>query len=155
MAETMQDNLSFTFHNVSINTKNKSYISGRLPRFTFHNVSINTLFHLFLRLLRPSLHSTMFLLIPHLALTDRFISFFTFHNVSINTMFLMCYTEIMMIFTFHNVSINTRTSNWKCLNLISLHSTMFLLIRITVITLSRVLLALHSTMFLLIRLFGK
>ena len=33
---------SFTFHNVSINTSDRTDIEDRCSKFTFHNVSINT-----------------------------------------------------------------------------------------------------------------
>ena len=78
--------LSFTFHNVSINSSTrKGIIKSKLHLhstmfllilwqaemrlvinylFTFHNVSINSLTFPILSTVVPNLHSTMFLLIP-------------------------------------------------------------------------------------------
>ena len=77
------------------------------------------------------LHSTMFLLILESATLYLYGSaFFTFHYVSINTDTITITKEEVETFTFHYVSINT---GWKICALIqfqiSLHSTMFLLIR--------------------------
>ena len=116
----------------------------------------------------------MFLLIPEpvwIPVHERF--HFTFHNVSINTLYGCFLNSCFIFFTFHNVSINTKiSSRWTCRNM-SLHSTMFLLIRllsgynlkfssyftfhnVSINTsanpaLFAILYPLHSTMFLLIR----
>ena len=80
-------------------------------------------------LILHSLHSTMFLLIPENP--DE-------------------HVDVVSSFTFHNVSINTGYhSNLPDADL-TLHSTMFLLIRITYIVSPRKVYALHSTRFLLI-----
>ena len=132
--------LSFTFHNVSINTQNwPKFLPGPgkslhstmflLIRdldwcfefiyvfFTFHNVSINTRYPANESTTWRALHSTMFLLI-HLRLLQGFLSDhnFTFHNVSINTEIPDELYEDILFFTFHNVSINTqcvRTISWR------------------------------------------
>ena len=77
--------------------------------FTFHNVSINTI--------SPSGYG----------LID---FFFTFHNVSINTTLIKILKLGQEYFTFHNVSINTMCVRCSRKLLQTLHSTMFLLIRI-------------------------
>ena len=100
--------VTFTFHNVSINSAAPKQNKNAEKQFTFHNVSINS--------------STL----PE---TAHLIDLFTFHNVSINSklhpqnvrkkydlhsiMYLlirfpeMGYSKIPSIFTFHNVSINS------------------------------------------------
>ena len=96
----------------------------------------------------------MFLLILYLLPTSCYqVILFTFHYVSINT---TCITFLYLVgfaFTFHYVSINT-TYRWDGLmeNHLSLHSTMFLLIRLPCEFFQIFLLPLHSTMFLLILL---
>ena len=79
--------VSFTFHNVSINTSIAVKIRHHIINFTFHNVSINTK-------LPNSFGSIRYL--------------FTFHNVSINTPLLIIFSQTSKFFTFHNVSINTK-----------------------------------------------
>ena len=54
---------------------------------------------------------------------------FTFHNVSINTQSYSFLVTLLSFFTFHNVSINTDKRRQHFFQLISLHSTMFLLIQ--------------------------
>ena len=95
--------------------------------FTFHNVSINTWVRAFWAIPRPSLHSTMFLLIPDPP-SANFCRF---------------------IFTFHNVSINTWTTAALTGNRNTLHSTMFLLIPQAAKVETAATMTLHSTMFLL------
>ena len=78
--------MSFTFHNVSINTENPDVSGVDFQNFTFHDVSINTkrAYGCFFK--KSSLHSTMFLLIPTAAFNpSSVISSFTFHDISINT----------------------------------------------------------------------
>ena len=55
----------FTFHNVSINTEQWDGTCGVMIYFTFHNVSINTALRGATKMELDTLHSTMFLLIPH------------------------------------------------------------------------------------------
>ena len=74
------------------------------------------------------LHSTMFLLIP-----DR-----------------LPKSVFLCIFTFHNVSINTGKASGLAERYLTLHSTMFLLIRINRLRTKSTICSLHSTMFLLI-----
>ena len=121
--------------------------------FTFHNVSINTIANeTYSPTMDNTLHSTMFLLI--LLLQKRIqvmATIFTFHNVSINTnsainqaadsisslqstMFLLIPNQLrksriaINYFTFHNVSINTSVILFLGYFSLPLHSTMFLLI---------------------------
>ena len=98
--------------------------------FTFHNVSINTVAY-------------------GMAETAP-ISVFTFHNVSINTVLSAEIIKAMCLFTFHNVSINTETMQVLTVIHSTLHSTMFLLIRLSRTRQDLLLMSLHSTMFLLI-----
>ena len=56
--------ISFTFHNVSINTQESTFNPALVEIFTFHNVSINTVKLIFEVRTVSHLHSTMFLLIP-------------------------------------------------------------------------------------------
>ena len=146
---------NFTFHNVSINTPSIRNLSNFFFIFTFHNVSINTIYKVMLLIFFyfftfhnvsintarngaaadqwRALHSTMFLLIPfHWLWSPTIASFFTFHNVSINTAVELSFNRHYLYFTFHNVSINT--SSWLNFALwyITLHSTMFLLIRVKI-----------------------
>ena len=77
-----------------------------------------------------ALHSTMFLLIrigeyQCAALKHNF----TFHYVSINTIMAGASMIAYIIFTFHYVSINTEELGNVLILDVSLHSTMFLLIR--------------------------
>ena len=98
-----------------------------------------------------SLHSTMFLLIHILIEEVSLIGFaFTFHNVSINTVLSAEIIKAMCLFTFHNVSINTETMQVLTVIHSTLHSTMFLLIRLSRTRQDLLLMSLHSTMFLLI-----
>ena len=122
--------MNFTFHNVSINTKDLRTRPGNKDFFTFHNVSINTeaIYNNLEKEL--TLHSTMFLLIP-------------IRHRGINS--------LMFVFTFHNVSINTDWFLTEERLIIPLHSTMFLLIRRGAAVQPQRQVALHSTMFLLIR----
>ena len=57
--------ISFTFHNVSINTQESTFNPALVEIFTFHNVSINTASPYAIQINETNLHSTMFLLIPH------------------------------------------------------------------------------------------
>ena len=97
------------------------------------------------------LHSTMFLLILGTRHLSVGIGIFTFHNVSINTSTTHTGRIHGNIFTFHNVSINTQLLRYIILCRCDLHSTMFLLIQLTVILAEYQQKNLHSTMFLLIR----
>ncbi len=120
--------------------------------FTFHNVSINTLSWLRRRQLYLSLHSTMFLLIHRVVHTTHIVIVFTFHNVSINTGNWDKETKTYTVtFTFHNVSINTTCFLSGVQRVTTLHSTMFLLIRLGFGNKTSDEPSLHSTMFLLIR----
>ena len=78
--------ISFTFHNVSINTMHVQSLHFAVLYFTFHNVSINTVLPVRAPISWPTLHSTMFLLIPESIFQLLLVLFFTFHNVSINTL---------------------------------------------------------------------
>ena len=75
----------FTFHDVSINTKLQDPLPEPLKIFTFHDVSINTESEKDMIEDIPTLHSTMFLLIPFTEFPFDVLPFFTFHDVSINT----------------------------------------------------------------------
>ena len=98
-----------------------------------------------------SLHSIMFLLIRVTAVeSDALRGYFTFHNVSINTGGAYICLEDETIFTFHNVSINTESVRSGAFLHPSLHSIMFLLIRIHPNPPLQLFLTLHSIMFLLI-----
>ena len=122
--------LSFTFHNVSINTTLHKQSRVCESCFTFHNVSINTS-ESWVRswIVDHTLHSIMFLLILYTTdIVVEEIEFFTFHNVSINTCGLDFKRTITINFTFHNVSINTEKVDDTYSALVSLHSIMFLLI---------------------------
>ena len=79
--------ISFTFHNVSINSHSFINASFLPHKFTFHNVSIN---------------SRTYCSITFSVLT------FTFHNVSINSQVEQTSFSSQKTFTFHNVSINSR-----------------------------------------------
>ena len=93
----------------------------------------------------------MFLLILFVWFDDCSVFQFTFHNVSINTGTCCRRRWVSWRFTFHNVSINTVKRFDTVSVLIYLHSTMFLLIRMTTIfNIVNYLSNLHSTMFLLI-----
>ena len=78
---------------------------------------------------RFSLHSTMFLLIRRFWIATTYL-----HRSLHSTMFLLilfktnCF-PIRTNFTFHDVSINTLETRKRLEILVSLHSTMFLLIR--------------------------
>ena len=100
-----------------------------ITNFTFHNVSINT---------ASIFHCRIYLRV------------FTFHNVSINTRLNFKNLQTHCNFTFHNVSINTDNISTAFFNLLSLHSTMFLLIPWWCQGLWWCQGSLHSTMFLLI-----
>ena len=56
--------VSFTFHNVSINSQKVQWIKKVQKSFTFHNVSINSIAAEMVIAPVKHLHSTMFLLIP-------------------------------------------------------------------------------------------
>ena len=64
--------MTFTFHNVSINSAIRGVWHLALPEFTFHNVSINSE-HVGTHTMRKTL--------------------FTFHNVSINSEKTMIYVD--------------------------------------------------------------
>ena len=130
VGQAVRHKLSFTFHNVSINTsipfkRKEGKVSlhstmfllirrtrGRYSRettcFTFHNVSINTeAFPAALQPLQTALHSTMFLLIRNC-----YIASGSSQQSLHSTMFLLIlkaqgWTLESICFTFHNVSINT------------------------------------------------
>ena len=55
--------------------------------------------------------------------------YFTFHDVSINTSRQYQEAQYLLDFTFHDVSINTGRAKFYPAKFLSLHSTMFLLIR--------------------------
>ena len=98
----------FTFHDVSINTRQRILRSSVVITFTFHDVSINT---------------------KNILGESTFKHNFTFHDVSINTFFLFCKDwRNSSNFTFHDVSINTLQLLSLMFSRFSLHSTMFLLI---------------------------
>ena len=144
--------ITFTFHNVSINTTLLRILLSHTPDFTFHNVSINTVAQSETTPMEEyPLHSTMFLLIlwqlPRANISD-----ITLHS----TMFLLIRGSTTGIvtsvssFTFHNVSINTRDDRARYHRKKTLHSTMFLLIPDEEIQSFQSIYPLHSTMFLLI-----
>ena len=60
--------MTFTFHNVSINSAIRGVWHLALPEFTFHNVSINSNYDVL------QMHDNQF----------------TFHNVSINSSMIVC-----------------------------------------------------------------
>ena len=101
--------------------------------FTFHYFSINT--GIVLRDFTGrflSLHSTMFLLIhKRYAGGKPGDQNFTFHYVSINTCLSVLLSQGRSNFTFHYVSINTGLIFAMFFLILTLHSTMFLLIRPT------------------------
>ena len=106
-----------------------------------------------IRVVVLSLHSTMFLLIRYtLHCPVRFAIVFTFHYVSINTQPLLSPVRCSYAFTFHYVSINTILTMFHRCSLLTLHSTMFLLIRRPDRYRVEGYKSLHSTMFLLIRM---
>ena len=165
--------MSFTFHNVSINTENPDVSGVDFQNFTFHDVSINTLSSTHSKSRVVPLHSTMFLLIQKTgSATITATYLFTFHDVSINTSRQYQEAQYLLDFTFHDVSINTGVTSRTAFLKHPLHSTMFLLIQNTktryrgyriVFTFhdvsintkyslygSLLRLSLHSTMFLLI-----
>ena len=103
-------NSLFTFHNVSINSKDSSHDLIMKYVFTFHNVSINSDICFY------RLHTNIFA--------------FTFHNVSINSDSEQEVWDGNRKFTFHNVSINSsRRTDKRVLRDTHLHSIMYLLIR--------------------------
>ena len=87
--------------------------------------------------MQKALHSTMFLLIRCSIILQHFTRLFTFHNVSINTDNGTDNDSERTSFTFHNVSINTHLVAHKKEIFISLHSTMFLLIRAVELSFNR------------------
>ena len=97
--------------------------------FTFHDVSINTLSQCIV------FHS---------------LQHFTFHDVSINTVRKKKEMSLEQFFTFHDVSINTIRLDTFHRSFSPLHSTMFLLILVSVVVCLNYFKPLHSTMFLLI-----
>ena len=123
--------MSFTFHNVSINTENPDVSGVDFQNFTFHDVSINTLSSTHSKSRVVPLHSTMFLLIQKTgSATITATYLFTFHDVSINTLSGNSLVDSADSFTLHDVSINTLRRCPAVLQLLhTLHSTMFLLIR--------------------------
>ena len=122
------------------------------PIFTFHYVSINTSSPNGFISSVCTLHSTMFLLIPDFTQpTTLSSSAFTFHYVSINTQRRFHLPQGCTAFTFHYVSINTTIQADSLGSRLSLHSTMFLLIRFVDDVIALFDRTLHSTMFLLIR----
>ena len=79
-------NSLFTFHNVSINSKDSSHDLIMKYVFTFHNVSINSIQSVVIVLSNLHLHSIMYLLIPESQEEMVWVpNTFTFHNVSINS----------------------------------------------------------------------
>ena len=108
--------------------------------------------HRSFRLAFWTLHSTMFLLIPDFTQpTTLSSSAFTFHYVSINTQRRFHLPQGCTAFTFHYVSINTTIQADSLGSRLSLHSTMFLLIRFVDDVIALFDRTLHSTMFLLIQ----
>ena len=101
--------LTFTFHNVSINSVLFFVHDVGWNIFTFHNVSINSFSSIIALRIAIYLHSTMFLLIPAVRTYDCY-NFIYLHS----TMFLLILFYIAIYFfkiigfTFHNVSINSR-----------------------------------------------
>ena len=131
--------LSSSSHSSSINLHSTMFLLIRIFRdlmtktssFTFHNVSINTKNSLYSSNIFSYLHSTMFLLIQSQSQTlYRLHSVFTFHNVSINTSFgvectlLVSYLHSTMFLLIRVVA------GFLSLQMLYLHSTMFLLILI-------------------------
>ena len=86
--------------------KKRKKIGKGEQRFTFHNVSIKT--------------SAGISTFP-------FVICFTFHNVSIKTFLQESSVNFFFFFTFHNVSIKTGEKDDELLQILTLHSTMFLL----------------------------
>ena len=80
----------FTFHNVSINSKEWPEIEICTAVFTFHNVSINSLQYSVFFADILYLHSIMYLLIPYPKISAKLLRLlFTFHNVSINSLWIL------------------------------------------------------------------
>ena len=75
----------FTFHNVSINSSTLPETAHLIDLFTFHNVSINSKLHPQNVRKKYDLHSIMYLLIRKTGDTVNAKDLFTFHNVSINS----------------------------------------------------------------------
>ena len=96
------------------------------------------------------LHSTMYLLKPAVAVAIAVAPCtFTFHYVSIKTITSIATLHMCNIFTFHYVSIKTRKMlRWRSL-WFHLHSTMYLLKPLILLTQQLYLSYLHSTMYLL------
>ena len=144
--------MNFTFHDVSINT---GLVADAMKDVqTLHSTMFLLIpgFCVRLRIQKNALHSTMFLLILQ-AIVDLIKTFsslhstmflliqssnlvfsscricFTFHDVSINTGQYFNYRRRRSVFTFHDVSINTSKSAPCYMFELTLHSTMFLLIR--------------------------
>ena len=77
---------TFTFHNVSINSKATDSKESAGIVFTVHNVSINSVFATTRNQGKSNLHSIMYLLIPYATKQLQADPLpFTFHNVSINS----------------------------------------------------------------------
>ena len=82
----------------------------------------------------------MFLLILKCQIYNIYYRYFTFHNVSINT-YIFCGSHHSSIhFTFHNVSINTVLLASSSSVFFALHSTMFLLIQGTAVSMLQAML---------------
>ena len=108
-AYNKQIGLSFTFHNVSINSYTWIILPPCTAIFTFHNVSINSFLWILFHLLLLHLHSTMFLLIP-------------LQTVSITLKLLNLHSTMFLLIP--------EAAAQELIKLQHLHSTMFLLIRI-------------------------
>ena len=101
--------INFTFHYVSINTRNKT--SKKHIVKALHSIMFLLIQCVGCRLdySRQSLHSIMFLLILVQQNMRIAVKCFTFHYVSINTILIISLFLLAFAFTFHYVSINTCT----------------------------------------------
>ena len=120
--------VTFTFHNVSINSSTLPETAHLIDLFTFHNVSINSKLHPQNVRKKYDLHSIMYLLIRKTGDT----------------------VNAKDLFTFHNVSINSPVAAYSLPLLLHLHSIMYLLIPQRSHPVSRSSNDLHSIMYLLI-----
>ena len=119
--------------------------------FTFHDVSINTIANAIVRIQNPALHSTMFLLI-----LGRVLCVLAYGRPLHSTMFLLIRHSINVSGSVFSALHSTMFLLILCSPsvtltvTVSLHSTMFLLIPVLEHQHLRLITTLHSTMFLLI-----
>ena len=95
--------------------------------FTFHYVSIKSAIAFDDGDGNIDLHSTMYLLNLKIAKKLKLFPEFTFHYVSIKSDNISCSMSVARLFTFHYVSIKSVTAEMEALEVLDLHSTMYLL----------------------------